>query len=75
MRETLYMYLGTKNKSLKRKNSGGPQMHTTLKIRSWMWWPRPVISGTQEAEIGRIEIQDQPGKTINKTPSQQIMHR
>jgi hypothetical protein len=35
-------------------------------------WYIPVIPGTQEWEIGRITVPDQPGKKVIETPSQQI---
>jgi hypothetical protein len=33
-------------------------------------WPVPLIPATQEAEIRRIAVQNQPGQIVHKTQSQ-----
>jgi hypothetical protein len=36
------------------------------------WWLMPIILATQEAEITRTTLQDQPWQKVGKTPSQPI---
>jgi hypothetical protein len=36
--------------------------HFLDQVQSRVWWLTPVISAPQEAEMGRIEVQSQPGK-------------
>jgi hypothetical protein len=38
---------------------------------SWAWWCIPAILASCEVEIGRIEVQGQPGQKVSKIPSQQ----
>jgi hypothetical protein len=35
------------------------------------WLTSVIPAATQEAEIGRLAVQGQPGQTISETPSQQ----
>jgi hypothetical protein len=37
-----------------------------------VWWLIPIITATQEVEIGRIVIREQPGENVSETPSQSI---
>jgi hypothetical protein len=39
------------------------------------WWLRPVILGTQEAEIRRIMVRSQPRQIVCKTLSQKILQK
>jgi hypothetical protein len=39
------------------------------KFQDWYRWFTSVIPATWEVEIGRIEVQDQPGQKVSETPS------
>jgi hypothetical protein len=40
-----------------------------------VWWLKPVIPATQDAEIRRIEVQGQPGQKVHETPSKPMAGR
>jgi hypothetical protein len=45
----------------------------TIVARSW--WLMPVILATQEAEIRRIEVRNQPRQIVPKTLSRKTLHK
>jgi hypothetical protein len=62
-----------KNKNLKKKTGllGGKNKSSFEKPGiSWVWWIKPVILATGEAEIGRIEFETSLGK--HKDPISKI---
>jgi hypothetical protein len=50
------------------KSAGKTSDSLKLLGLSWMWWVRSAILVTQEAEIGRIEVQSQPGQKSLQDP-------
>jgi hypothetical protein len=36
----------------------------------WLWWLKPLIIDTQEAQIRRITVQSQPHELVCEIPSQ-----
>jgi hypothetical protein len=48
------------------------QITTTTNPLSWVWWLKPVILATWEAEVRRIKVQSKPRQKILKTLSQPI---
>jgi hypothetical protein len=48
-------------------------------LRIWImysghWWLKPVIPATQEAEIGRIVVQDKFGQKVGEIPISSHTH-
>jgi hypothetical protein len=37
-----------------------------------VWWLTPIIPATQEAEIRRITVRNQPGQKVSEIPFQSI---
>jgi hypothetical protein len=47
----------------------------TKRLETGCWWLTPVILAIQEAEIGRILAQGQPGQVVCNTLSRKTLHK
>jgi hypothetical protein len=46
-----------------------------MKEKAERWWLKHVILATQEAEIRRIEVRNQPWQIVHETSSQKTLHK